>query len=83
MITLIIFLTWVLFFDKNNLVTHFRLHRQLNELKKDKRYYRQEIKKDSIAMQELMTNPMNLEKFAREKYLMKKDDEDLYVIIKK
>lgn len=82
LLVLTIFVVWVLFFDKNNLISHIELHKTLSRLKADKRYYYKEIAKDSTAMEELMTNPKNLEKFAREKYLMKKDDEDVYVIVK-
>lgn len=76
-----IFVVWIIFFDKNNLISHIELHQTLNRLKADKRYYHKEIEKDSTAMEELMTNPKNLEKFAREQYLMKKDGEDVFVII--
>lgn len=53
----------------------------LNDVKEEKQFYLEEIKKDSIAIMELTTDKENLEKFAREKYLMKKDDEDIFLII--
>lgn len=81
LLVLTIFGVWVMFFDKSNIINHIKLHSELRQLKKDKNYYKAEIEKDSITMQELLTNPKNLEKFAREEYLMKRPNEDIYVII--
>jgi len=72
----------MLFFDRNNLISQFELRSKLNQLKEDKQYYIEEIKKDRKDMLELLSNPKNLEKFAREKYLMKKDNEDIFLIVK-
>lgn len=54
----------------------------LNKLEADKDYYEQEIKKTLEDLEELKTDPKTLEKFAREKYLMKKDNEELFVIVR-
>ena len=51
-------------------------------MKQDKHYYNTEIEKNKKAMEELVTNPATREKFARENYLMRKDNEDLFVIVK-
>ena len=80
-ITTLAFLVWVSVFDKNNLVSQYSLTKSLLELKLQKEYYIKEIKADRKTANELKTNINNLEKFAREKYLMKKDGEDLYLII--
>jgi len=80
--TSIAFVVWMLFFDRNNLISQFELRSKLNQLKEDKQYYIEEIKKDRKDMLELLSNPKNLEKFAREKYLMKKDNEDIFLIVK-
>lgn len=77
------FLFWMLFIDSNNLVNQYTLTRKLYELEDRKEYYlerKEEIKADR---EELLSNPELMEKFAREKYLMKKESEDLYVIVKK
>ena len=58
-----------------------RTRDKLNELKKEKRFYIDEIKKDSVMIQKLLYDTLELEKYAREKYLMKKDKEDLYLLI--
>ncbi len=73
-------LVWLSFFDNNNFFQQYRLKKQLNQLHRDKAYYEQEIMKDSTAVVEIRNNPGALEKLAREKYLMKKDNEDIYII---
>lgn len=78
-----IFLVWVLFFDQNNLITQFSYKQELNKLLDDKQYYIQEIKSTIDNLNELMSNPKTLEKFARENYLMKMDNEDIFVIVEK
>lgn len=54
---------------------------QLHQLEKDKIYYINKIKEDSSKLYELKTDSKNLEKFAREQYLMKKDNEDIFIIV--
>ena len=81
LVALVLFFTWVLFFDQNNLVDRFRLIREVNQLKDDRDYYFDRIKIDSARLIELKTSPDNLEKFAREQYLMKKADEEIFVIV--
>jgi len=76
------FLAFICFFDQNNVMNQNSLHKDLKELEREKAYYIAEIKKDKQTTQELKTNLRNLEKFGREKYLMKKDEEDLYIIFK-
>ncbi len=58
---------------------HRILNKQLNELEDNKKYYQEEIKKDSESIKQLK-NPDQLEKYAREKYYMKRDSEDIYII---
>lgn len=77
------FIFWMIFIDSNNVVNQFKLSRKLGDLNDQKEFYqeRKEIIKEE--REELMSNPELLEKFAREKYLMKKKTEDLYVIVEK
>jgi cell division protein FtsB len=79
----IIFVAWVLFFDKNNIISQVDLAKKLQKLQDDKKYYQKEIKEDSIELHELLTDPENLEKFARERYLMKRDSEEIFLIVHK
>ncbi|MBE9483227.1 MAG: septum formation initiator family protein, partial [Bacteroidetes bacterium] len=72
---------WMLFFDNNNFIAQFRLSATLNELEMEKDYYLSEIEKDRQACYELRTDTLTLEKFGREQYLMKRDNEDIYLIV--
>ncbi|HEY4784776.1 MAG TPA: septum formation initiator family protein [Bacteroidales bacterium] len=81
-LTLIVFLGWIVFFDQNNLLERIQNLNQLHQLERDKAYYIEEIKQDSAKLHELKTDKKNLEKFAREQYLMKKKNEDIFVIVK-
>ena len=76
-----LFILWVAFFDDDNLIERYQNLRQIQQLKKDKEYYIQKISQDSERLKELKTNDENLEKYAREQFLMKKDNEDVFVIV--
>lgn len=82
-LTTIGIIVWLIFFDKNDVFSQAELITKLNKLKSDREYYSQEIKNNISEINELKTNKKSLEKFAREKYHMKRDNEDVYVIVKK
>lgn len=82
-LTTIGIVVWLLCFDKNDVFTQYDLIQKLNKLESDRDYYIAEIKNNRSDIKELETNTASLEKFAREKYLMKKDNEDVYVIVAK
>jgi cell division protein DivIC len=75
------FLLWMLFFDSEDLITQYRLRKKLRNLEVEKAYYLEKIEKIQQDRRELANNENLLEKFAREKYFMKKKTEDLYVIV--
>jgi cell division protein FtsB len=77
------FLVWMIFIDSNNLPTQWRLTKQLWELEDQKEFYEQKKIQIQQERKELFGNSDLLEKFAREKYLMKKPTEDLYVVVEK
>jgi cell division protein DivIC len=79
--TLLIFLIWLLFFDRNNLVDRIKDINQNNQLEKDKKYFNERIDADAKRLEQLKTNNKNLEKFAREQYFMKKPKEDIFVVV--
>ena len=79
--TTLLFVVWICFFDRNDLISEMRLVSKIHHLKTEKTYYRQQTDLATEQLKELQTNPASLEKFAREKYLMKKDNEDVYVIV--
>lgn len=70
---------WMLIFDSNNFIELFQLRREINALEAKKAYYTEEIANARKTQLELFSNNRNLEKFAREKYYMKKDNEDLFI----
>ena len=75
-----LFVLWMLFFDSYSYLNHRRLSITTDQLEKDQIHYREEIRKDSIALKEL-SSPEGLEKYAREKYHMKKENEEIFLII--
>ena len=77
-----IFLVWMVFFDRNDLFSQWEYHHQVSKLKQERDFYQKETAKVHQDLDELTSNKEKLEKFAREKYLMKKDDEDVFVIVK-
>jgi len=80
-LTISVFGIWMLFFDQNNLVDRLQMMSEIHRLEADREYYLEQIEKDSTRLHELTTNKENLEKYAREQFLMKKKDEDVFVII--
>ena len=77
------FLAWMLFFDENDMISQIKLRLHLNELRNQKEFYLEKTKEVRADKEELLSNKKSMEKFAREKYWMKKDDEDIYIIIPK
>ncbi|ADR23038.1 hypothetical protein MATR_31130 [Marivirga tractuosa] len=78
-----VFLIWMLFIDGNDLISQWRLSSKYNDLLKEKEYYQEKIKEVEMDREGLMSDDELLEKFARERYLMKKESEDLFVIVEK
>jgi cell division protein FtsB len=76
---LLFFSAWMLFLDNYSYFDHRVLNREIDELEANKKYYQEEIKKDQENIK-LLKDPDQIEKFAREKYFMKRDSEDIYII---
>ena len=76
------FVVWMLFFDRNDLMSQYDYRTEVNKLQAEKEFYIRETEKAERDLGELSTDKVKLEKFAREKYLMKKENEDVFVIIK-
>jgi len=76
-------IVWLLFFDKNDVFTQYELIDRCRKLNKEKEYYISEIENNKLSLQELRTNKKSLETFSREKYLMKRDNEDVFVFVAK
>lgn len=75
------FFIWLLFFDRNDLISQSAYREQLRKLETDKEYYLKGIEQNKTDMEELMSDPGHLEKYAREHYLMKKDNEEIFLIL--
>ena len=80
-LTLIVFGIWMLLFDQNNLIMQFQNKWELWEMEDERAYYEEEIKHTKKDLEELTTDMGNLERFAREKYLMKRDNEEVFVFV--
>ena len=79
-ITLLAFAIWMAFFDANSLKRQRLLNQRIDEINGMKVFYLAEIGKNNTAIEELQQDPEAIEKFAREKYLMKRDSEDVYIV---
>lgn len=77
----LLFAVWMIFFDENNLVSQYKRYDTLSTLLEKKEYYEQQIEKTNKEYNELTTNAATQEKFAREHYRMKRDNEDVFVIV--
>lgn len=75
------FAVWILFIDDRDLVTtHLKHKQELHKLEESKKYYERQIAATRLELEQLKSDPTLLEKYAREKYLMKRDNEDVYLI---
>jgi len=81
--TATVFLVWMLVLDSNNLISRFQLGAKLRSLEGEKEYYEEKIKEVEQDRDELFGDRESIEKFAREKYLMKKDSEDIFIVEEK
>ena len=78
-IIIILLIIWMIFFDSNSFIIHNELNNDINELNDQKSYYEKEISKDNIELQ-MIQSDSGLEKYAREKLYMKKDNEEIFLI---
>jgi cell division protein FtsB len=79
MLILILFLIWMIFFDTNSFFIHDELNKDIDALEQNKEFYMNEIQKDK-AFIEKMKDSNEMERYAREKYYLKKENEDIYII---
>ncbi|MAV65737.1 MAG: septum formation initiator [Bacteroidetes bacterium MED-G13] len=78
-IIILFFVIWMTFFDTNSLLMHFELNQKIKKLKNQKIYYQNEIKKDRTSINEIESDS-GIEKYAREKLFMKKENEEIFLI---
>jgi cell division protein DivIC len=83
LIAVVLFIVWITFFDNFNIIKQSKIKKNIKQLEENKKFYIQEITKDSTEYYDLLNDAEKREKFAREKFLMKKEDEDVYIIRRK
>ncbi len=74
-------LVWILFFDANNFFTQLESRKQLQKLRDERVYYQEKILEVRNNYKELSSNPQTMEKYARERYFMKKNNEEIFLIV--
>lgn len=82
-ITTTLFLAWMLFFDSNDFITQYKMNRELSGKEEEKEHYLNKIAEVQKDRRELLSKPELLEKFARERYLMKRPQEDVFIVVTK
>ena len=82
-LVIIALFVWLLYFDRNDVFTQYELIKKCNKLNAEKQYYIEQIEENKKETFELQTNLKSLETFARERYLMKRDNEDVFVFVQK
>ena len=80
LITFVVFLVWIFFIDTFDIITQIRMNNEFKQLKEQQEFYKAEIEKDSTKVYNLNNNPEEQERFARERFLMKKDNEDVFIV---
>jgi cell division protein FtsB len=75
------FIIWMIFADQESFVVQYKLSKEINSLEQQKQFYLEEIEKNKSSLEVLTNDTASLEKFARENYYMKKDNEDIFVIV--
>ena len=76
---LITFCVWMLFFDENSYLVHKEFNKEIEKLEVALDFYKKKIKEDKKTIKNLQDS-LEIERFAREQYLMKKENEDIYII---
>lgn len=79
-LVVVTFIFIMVFLDNNSLIKRYEYNQKIKELQKEIKHYNQIIEEGQVQLEELRSNDDNLEKFAREKYLMKKPNEDIFLI---
>lgn len=81
-IALLIFLGYMLFIDSNNFIRQYNMLHELSKVEKEREYYLSEITENKSTTEELLNDMEMLERYAREKFLMKKEEEDIFLIVR-
>ena len=82
-LTTVAFVVWMLFFDSNNVFSQIKRYGELRKLETKRNYYQAEIERVRVDHDQLFGSDESKERFAREKYWMKKENEDVFIIVEK
>lgn len=74
------FVVWMTFFDTNSFKRQRLLNARISEIREMNAFYTSEIEKNNKAIDDLISDPEAIEKYGREKYLMKRDSEEIYIV---
>ncbi len=80
-IVTIAFVVYILFLNEHNVLQHLQNKSKLHQLTEQKELLQDKIEADKMKIEELQTSQKNLEKFAREQFLMHKENEDVFVVV--
>jgi len=80
-IATLVLVGWITFFDRNDIWTTWKNSRELARMEEQQTWYASEIERTREQLHELSSDKELLEKFARERYLMKRDNEDIFVLV--
>ncbi len=76
-----LFVVWMIFFDDASLLQHIRIDQEIDELKEDRDFYKNQLKEVKTELKKIQDDPKSIEKIARERFYMKKDKEDIFVVV--
>jgi cell division protein DivIC len=83
LVSLVVFMVWISFFDRNDLFTQWERKQELEKLENSKLYYEEQILSTQKELDELQNNPAALEKFARENFYLKRPEEQVFIVAEK
>lgn len=76
----VFFLVWMIFFDQNSYYIHKELDNEIKELNRDKNYYQEKLVKETIQINRMKRDSNEIERIAREKHYLKKENEDVFIV---
>lgn len=76
-----VFLIWMIFFDSTSFLVIHDLNDEIEKYEKQVSYYKEEYEKNNSFYQKLMNNKREKEKYARENYFMKKENEEIFILV--
>lgn len=80
LIVSLLFIVWMVFFDQNSWFIHKELDKEVQDLTKAQKVYQEKLEKETIQIHQMKTNASEIERVAREKHYLKKENEDVFII---